>query len=73
MHNPGWERVDSNHRSPPYEGGEIGLFSTPQWWTFNLSPYDTSNFIILRPVSICYASGLMVEDTGFEPVTFCFT
>ena len=27
----GCERVDSNHRFPPYEGGEIGLFSTPQW------------------------------------------
>lgn len=27
----GCERVDSNHRSSPYEGDEIGHFSTPQW------------------------------------------
>lgn len=28
----GCERLDSNQRSPPYEGGEIDLFSTPQYW-----------------------------------------
>lgn len=50
------------------------------WWTFNLSPYDTSNFV--KPVSICYASGWflfytqrvsnenwLVDPAGFEPAT----
>ena len=45
----GCERLDSNQRSPAYEAGEIGHFSTPQYWAVLVLPRTHPvGWIILR-------------------------
>ena len=62
----GCVRPDSNRRSPPYEGGEMGLFSTPQWLRregSNLRPLG------YEPSELPTALPRVVPIDGFEPST----